>query len=318
MTSDLFSGPDVTVVIPTRDRWPLVRRAVSCALRQVDVRVEVVVVDDGSADRTTKHLRAITDPRLKVLRLPTSQGGARARNAGIAEARGRWVAFLDDDDIWSPHKLRLQLAMARAVRAGFAYSRAVCVEAPGTVTRLMALPSPGSLPVRLRRTNVVPAGASNVVVRRSLVRRVGGFDERLDHLTDWDLWIRLAETAPAVACDEVTVGYVQHASNRYKTAAPFVDAELEYLAAKHHSARLAAGAEFDAAHLARGAAFGYLRAGQRVAAASVYLRSAIAHRNPGNAVRAAGALLGEEFRDRVARDTRGIVQPELAWLGGFW
>jgi glycosyltransferase involved in cell wall biosynthesis len=318
MTSDLFSGPDVTVVIPTRDRWPVVGRAVSCALRQVDVRVEVVVVDDGSTDRTTEHLSAIADPRLRVLRLPTSQGGAHARNAGIAEARGRWVAFLDDDDIWSPHKLRLQLAMARAVRAGFAYARAVSVEAPGIVTRLMALPSPGSLAARLLRSNVVPAGASNVVVRRSLLRRIGGFDEQLDHLTDWDLWIRLARAAPAVACDEVTIGYVQHQSNRYKTAAPFVEAELEYLAAKHHSAALAVGSEFDAAHLARGAAFGYLQAGRRVTAASVYLRSAITHRNPGNAVRAAGVLLGEDFRDRFARDTRGIGQQELRWLADVW
>jgi glycosyltransferase involved in cell wall biosynthesis len=318
MTSNPFSGPDVTVVIPTRDRWPLVRRAVFCALRQLDVRVEVVVVDDGSADPTSRHLRAIADPRLKVLRLPRSQGGACARNAGIAEARGRWVAFLDDDDIWSPHKLSLQLAMARAVRAGFAYSRAVWVEAPGTVRRLMALPSPGTLASRLRRTNVVPAGASNVVVRRSVLRRVGGFDEQLDHLTDWDLWIRLAEAAPAVACDEVTVGYVQHASNRYKTSAPFLEAELQYLAAKHHTGALAVGAEFDAAQLARGAALGYLQAGLRVPAARVYLRSAIAHRNPGNAVRAAGVLLGEEFRDRFARDTRGIEQQELAWLGRVW
>lgn len=318
MSSDLFSGPDVSVVIPTRDRWPVVRRAVACALRQVDVRVEVVVVDDGSTDRTAERLNAIADPRVRVLRLPTSQGGACARNAGIDDARGRWVAFLDDDDVWSPHKLHLQLAMARAVRAGFAYARAVSVEAPGTVTRLMALPSPGSLAARLLRTNVMPAGASNVVARRSLLRRLGGFDERLDHLADWDLWIRLAAAAPAAACDEVTVGYVQHPANRYKTAAPFVDSELEYLEAKHHSATLAVGAEFDAARLARGAAFGYLRAGRRVAASGIYLRSAIAHRNAGNAVRAAGVLLGEDFRDRFARDTRGLEREEVGWLADVW
>ena len=318
VSSTFFSEPRVSVVIPTRDRWPIVKRAVAGALNQVGVDVEVIVVDDGSPDRTAERLSEIADDRLRVLRLPSCQGGASARNVGIAEARGRWIAFLDDDDVWSPHKLRLQLEMARAVRAGFVYARAVHVEEPGIVTRLMALPAPGTLAVQLLSANVIPAGASNVVVRAALVRRLGGFDEKLDHLTDWDMWIRLAHEASAAACDEVTVGYVEHATNRYKVAGAVVDAEFNYLAAKHRQSSMAAGVTFDGARFARGSAFGYLQAGRRVTAAGVYLRSAVAHVNAGNAVRAAGALLGEDFRDRFARDTRGRPRHELGWLAGAW
>ncbi len=312
------AAPEVSVVIPTHDRWPIVQRAVATALNQVGVEVEVIVVDDGSTDGTDERIGEIADERLRVLRLPTCQGGARARNAGIAEASARWIAFLDDDDVWSPHKLRLQLEMARAVRADFVYARAVHVQEPGVVTRLMALPAPGGVALKLLSANVIPAGASNVLVRTGLIRRLGAFDEQLDHLADWDMWIRLAHEASAAACDEVTVGYVEHATNRYKDAGAVVDVEFGYLAAKHMHSSIAAGVTFDGARFARGSALGYLQAGRRVTAAGVYLRSAVAHRNAGNAVRAAGALLGEDFRDRFARDTRGRPNRELGWLAGVW
>jgi glycosyltransferase involved in cell wall biosynthesis len=310
--------PQVTVVIPTRDRWPTVTRAVACALHQVDVDVEVIVVDDGSRDGTQDGLAQIADERLKVLRLPRSRGGAHARNAGIKEARGSWVAFLDDDDVWSPSKLRLQLEMAQAVQAGFVYARAMYVREPGVVLRPTMLPSPGSLATRLLAANVIPAGASNVIARTRLVRGQGGFDERLDHLTDWDMWIRLSQAVSAGACDDVLVGYVEHRSNRYKHSGGVVDAEFDYLVEKHREASAAAGVDFDRARFARGAALGYLRSGRRIAAARVYLHSAISDRSPGNAGRGAAALLGESFRDRFARDTRGRPPAQLDWLAGVW
>jgi glycosyltransferase involved in cell wall biosynthesis len=311
-------GPQVTVVIPTRDRWPTVTRAVACAVHQQGVDVEVIVVDDGSRDQTVAGLAQINDERLRVLHLPDSEGGAHARNVGIKEARGSWVAFLDDDDVWSPHKLRLQLEMAHAVKAGFVYARAVHVRYPGVVARVAPLPPPGSLVQRLLVGNEIPAGASNIVVRTDLARELGGFDERLDHLTDWDFWIRLAHASSAGACDEVLVGYVDHAQNRYKHAGDVVGTEFEYLVDKHRAASEAAGVRFDRARFARGTALGHLRVGRRVTASQVYLRSALTDRSLGNATRAAGALLGEAFRDRVARDTRARPTCELDWLAGVW
>ena len=114
------------------------------------------------------------------------------------------------------------------------------------------------------------------------------------------------------------VGYVEHTQNRYKYAGDVVGAEFEYLVDKHRAASKAAGVEFDRARFARGTALGFLRVGRRTAAAQVYLRSAVTDRSLGSATRAAGALLGESFRDRVARDTRSRPRSELDWLAGVW
>src|SRR5213079_1378023 len=121
--------PDVSVIIPTRDRWELLSSlSLPSARGQQDLDLEVLVVDDGSTDGTENRLRAIGDPRLVVLRSKTSAGVAGARNRGIAVARGEWLAFLDDDDIWSPRKLRSQLDAAASREASFAYAGAVWVD----------------------------------------------------------------------------------------------------------------------------------------------------------------------------------------------
>src|SRR5690242_16683672 len=89
---------------------------------QRDVSLEVVVVDDGSADGTREALAALQDPRVRVVRHDQSRGQAVARDSGVAAARAEWVAFLDDDDRWSPDKLRRQLDAAAAVDADFVYT----------------------------------------------------------------------------------------------------------------------------------------------------------------------------------------------------
>jgi len=104
----------VSVVIPTRDRWELLPRAVRSVLAQEHAELHVVVVDDGSVSPAPRD-GVFADPRVQVVRRKRSGGVAAARNAGLERARGGWVAFLDDDDIWAPAKLAAQLAAARAV-----------------------------------------------------------------------------------------------------------------------------------------------------------------------------------------------------------
>lgn len=106
--------PDVSVVIPTRNRPDLVTRAVRSVLAQTVRDLEVVVVVDGPDDATTTALALIGDDRLRVVVLPDSGGAPNARNVGAAEARAPWTAYLDDDDEWLPEKLAVQLRLARA------------------------------------------------------------------------------------------------------------------------------------------------------------------------------------------------------------
>lgn len=105
-------NPEVSVVIPTRGRPELVARAVRSALAQSVDNIEVVVVVDGSDGRTAPALAGIGDPRIRVIELAEPAGAPHARNVGVAAARGRFTALLDDDDEWLPTKLAVQLDLA--------------------------------------------------------------------------------------------------------------------------------------------------------------------------------------------------------------
>jgi glycosyltransferase involved in cell wall biosynthesis len=315
------SVPDVTVVIPTRDRAELALVAASSALAQEGVEVEVVVVDDGSRAPVAGLLDRLGDPRLRVLRREPSAGVSSARNLGIAEASGEWVAFLDDDDFWAPFKLRGQLASARAAGASFAYSGAVVVDASGGVIQIAQPPPAEQLPRLLLDHNAVPGGCSNVVVWRSLLEELGGFDERLSTMADWDLWIRLAHAAPGAADPEIAVAYVRHGGSMVIRGDYDALAELDYLAQKHAALSRAAGVEFDRRRLYRYFARAHRRGGRRMAAARVYLRGAFAYRSGGDLVRAAAVLLGEDalalgarLRGRPPRLRRAGVADPPSWL----
>jgi glycosyltransferase involved in cell wall biosynthesis len=282
---------EVTVVIPTRNRWELLSTAaLPSALGQQGVDHEVVIVDEGSTDGTAEHLGDIGDPRLRVIRHEQPRGVAQARNAGIAEARGTWIAFLDDDDVWSPEKLRRQIDAAG--EAAFVYCAAAWLDEHRRYQRTLVPPSPIGLAARLLAWNEIWAGGSNVLVRSDLLERVGAFDERLFQLADWDLWIRLALAAPGAAVDAVLVGYVLQPQSMLLTDRRDVFEEFSYLSSKHRADSLRQGTRPDPAKFARWVAFGHLRAGRRRLAARTYLR-AVQHGDARSAIRAVAALLGE-------------------------
>ena len=107
----MFSpAPTITVVIPTHRRPSLVVVAVKSALAQTYRQIEVIVVIDGPDRSTTEALDAIGDDRLRYIQLAEKVGGSEARNVGAREARGSWIALLDDDDEWLPEKLVKQMA----------------------------------------------------------------------------------------------------------------------------------------------------------------------------------------------------------------
>jgi glycosyltransferase involved in cell wall biosynthesis len=106
----------VSVIIPTRGRPAFLLRAIDSVLRQTFEQMEIVVVVDGPDEATEEALRNIRDERLRVVALPSSVGGSDARNIGVQNATGEWIAFLDDDDEWMPSKIEKQLALAAQAR----------------------------------------------------------------------------------------------------------------------------------------------------------------------------------------------------------
>jgi glycosyltransferase involved in cell wall biosynthesis len=268
-------APSVTIVIPTRDRWRLMAAtSLKAALAQEGVELEVVVVDDGSAEPAPEGLRGLDDPRARVVRHETSRGVAAARNAGIAAAQGEWVAFLDDDDFWAPQKLRRQLEAAGAAGADFAYSGVVSVDGGGAVLHEYPVPAPEEL----LRTCAIPAGPSNVLVRTELVRAVGGFDEQLAHLADWDCWIRIAWSGRAAVAPEILVAYLEHFEGMSLLLPHHAFDELVHLERKHEQLLAEQGVEIDRVAFAHYVAWLQLRRRKRLRAARVYLRSGVENR----------------------------------------
>jgi glycosyltransferase involved in cell wall biosynthesis len=104
----------ISIIIPTRSRTDLLKRAVTSALRQSYRYIEIVIVVDGPDSATESYLQSLSDSRVRYIPLAAQVGGSEARNIGVRSAIGHWVAFLDDDDAWMATKLEKQMALARA------------------------------------------------------------------------------------------------------------------------------------------------------------------------------------------------------------
>jgi glycosyltransferase involved in cell wall biosynthesis len=191
-----MTAPKVSVVVPAYNAAAFVRRAVDSVLAQTWADRELLVVDDGSRDGTRDVLAGYGD-RVRVL-AQTNAGPAAARNHGLREARGRYVAFLDADDWWLPSKLERQVALLDT-RPDMGFC--------STATRVMtdngapagdwpcAAIDGSLLETLFVRSAAVSGSTSGVLARRELVLEAGGFDESLRGFEDPDLWIRLAARA---------------------------------------------------------------------------------------------------------------------------
>lgn len=188
--------PLVSVIIPTYNRESLIVRAVQSVLKQTYQRIELIVVDDGSTDNTKENLAKIKDPRLKVMETDGRKGANFARNLGVKNAKGHLIAFQDSDDVWQVDKLEVQIRCLLYKKSDAVFSSFVRVTATGA--RILPFE-------HLRRNMVNNAGVVKVedclrenvistqvlLLQKSVFNELGGFDDTLNRLQDWDLAIRL-------------------------------------------------------------------------------------------------------------------------------
>jgi glycosyltransferase involved in cell wall biosynthesis len=290
--------PAVTVVIPTRNRPELALRAVRSALAQTLDDLEILVVDDASD--VDPAVVAGVAPNVRVLRQQRWQGVSAARNRGVREARGEWVAFLDDDDLWSPDKLSRQCVAAERGGADYVYCDVVMVTAAG-VPRLWARPpGPEALPAALLDHNALVGGQSSVVVRRALLEHVGPFDEDLGYFADWDYWLRLCRVGSGLHVPDVLVGYVLHSGSMTATAAFDFNAELDRLLSTHRDL-LSVDGRIDSDRYVGLRAYLLRLAGRRLDSALLYTSLALTRREPRHLRPALGSLVGDVHAQRVKR-----------------
>lgn len=214
-------APTVSIIIPTYNRADLVGRAIESVLAQTRPDWEAIVVDDGSTDNTRQIVAQYPDPRIRYI-YQENKKLPGARNTGIRNSQGTYLAFLDSDDRFLPDKLALQLAaFERQSALGLVASGWVDVDAEGHPTaeqRPWLLRPSLTLDDWLFHNPFVPGG---VLVKREWVRRVGLFDEGQFYVEDWDLWLRLAYAGcpmawePALVCEyTITAGSMARQAER--------------------------------------------------------------------------------------------------------
>jgi glycosyltransferase involved in cell wall biosynthesis len=195
-----MSTPVFSVVIPAYNAPRTIESCVRSVLAQTRSDFELIVVDDGSTDDTADRVQALAseDPRIELIR-QENRGTAGARNTGIARARGRYVSFLDNDDLWMPNYLeQMHRALEADPSAGMAYTDGWNLgDSNRKIRRLTSLEhyppvsptaSDEEFLVSLIDINFI---TSSTTVRRHVLEEVGGFDPTIRGSDDWDLWLRI-------------------------------------------------------------------------------------------------------------------------------
>ncbi len=181
--------PTVTVIIPSYNRTQFLKEAIGSVLAQDFRDFELIVVDDGSTDDTLQLLDSY--PEIRVVR-QNHRGVSTARNAGVARASGRFVAFLDSDDLWLPGKLSAQIAFFKThPTALICQTEEVWIRNGIRVNRKKRHKKRSGM-IFEHCLELCCVSPSAVMMQRRLLEEVGGFDEALPACEDYDLWLRIA------------------------------------------------------------------------------------------------------------------------------
>ena len=207
----------VSVVIPTYNAMAYLPETMANVLNQTYTDFEVLVINDGSTDNTQEWVAQIDDPRIRLIS-QTNLGLAGARNTGIKEAQGEYLAFLDADDLWESTKLAQQVrALDDYPEVGLVYTWVAYIDEQGNSTGKIVNnannQSEGNVWQKLTKSNFVECG-SVAMVRRECFAKCGVFDCNLgSFVEDWDMWLRIARIYPFKVIKQPLVDYRQVASS---------------------------------------------------------------------------------------------------------
>ena len=222
----------VSVIIPAHNAMKYLPQTVASVFAQTLSDWELLIVNDGSEDEIVEWVLAIADPRVQLIN-QVNYGVAVARNTGIINAQGEYIAFLDADDLWQPTKLEKQLArFAECPEAGLVYTWSALVTPEGkSLNRFIISHEEGDVWQNFLLGNKIGNGSA-AMVRRCCFDVVGRFDPHLSCAADRDLWIRLAAEYPFAVVKEPLTLWVQHSDSMSKNRLQMM-ADLERVLEKN-------------------------------------------------------------------------------------
>jgi glycosyltransferase involved in cell wall biosynthesis len=183
-----------TVVIPTHNRSSLLKRAIDSVLCQTYDNFEIIIVDDHSIDKTYQMVKSYSDPRITYMLNQRSKGACGARNTGIYAAKGKWVAFLDDDDVWYADKLKFQFELISKSNSsvGLICTDYVSYKGENKKNKVRKNRPSGWVRKKILYGGLISC-LSSVCVRIDILIKIDGFDEWFPSSQDQDLYVRVAE-----------------------------------------------------------------------------------------------------------------------------
>lgn len=206
----------VTVIVPTKNRLAVLKRAIESVKKQTWKNIEIIIIDEASTDGTKDYLSALqqTDPFVEVIFNTQSIGAAQARNLGIDLAKGEFIAFIDDDDEWMPEKTKKQIDFLNLNKEYVAVTSDFLIVHDkgklGTKTKHIPLTIDDQ---ELLCYNFL-GGASMCLARTSALKQIEGFNPSLPSCQDWDLWLKLFFVGKIGVLNEPLVRYYSHNEDR--------------------------------------------------------------------------------------------------------
>lgn len=232
-----MSNPLISIIIPTYNRPQLLPRAVKSALEQTVDDLEVVVVDDASAE----PVNLPEHPRLKIVRLSVNSGIATARNAGALAARGRWLAYLDDDDQLLPHMAEVSLEALASTTLPLPVAVLSGLEVVNEHGQIIQTRLPPTLPrgSHFHLEEIEPGQSflskQTLVVEREVLLGIGGYDEAFGSREHTEMFLRLNPVCSLLGLPVVTYRHFVHSGSRLSRDRSLRQVDFNRLVSKHES-----------------------------------------------------------------------------------
>jgi glycosyltransferase involved in cell wall biosynthesis len=214
-----MENPFFSVVIPTNNRSLLLKRAIEGVLNQTFTNFEVIVVDDNSTDDTARIVESFSDPRLRYMMNQRSKGACGARNTGIHAAKCKWVAFLDDDDLWLDDKLEKQYELINSSPKTVGL---ICTDYTilDEKKKKVVKNRPSGQEIEKLLSGGYIGCLSSVCVKLKILKQINGFDENFPSNQDFDLYIRVAQKTELASVPRALV-YIYQENRKDRIGADF-------------------------------------------------------------------------------------------------